>query len=147
MSAAKPGDKVSVVYDGFLDNNEIFESSKETGPLEFTIGTGQVMVDFEKAVVGMLQGESKTFTLPPETAHGPHIPDLIHTLDRKGLKDQTDIQVGKVLGLSMEKDGSTHQVPALVIELNDDKVIVDFNHPLAGKSLTYKVTMQSINNE
>jgi peptidylprolyl isomerase len=146
MSTAKPGDIVSVVYDGFLSNNEIFESSKETGPLEFTIGTGQIMVDFEKEVIGMAQGESKTFTLPPEIAHGPHIPDLIHTLDRKSLKDQ-DIQVGTVLGLSIEKDGNPHQVPALVIEVKNDEVIVDFNHPLAGKSLTYKVTVQSIKNE
>jgi peptidylprolyl isomerase len=146
MSTAKPGDIVSVVYDGFLSNNEIFESSKETGPLEFTIGTGQIMVDFEKEVIGMAKGESKTFTLPPEIAHGPHIPDLIHTLDRKSLKDQ-DIQVGTVLGLSIEKDGNPHQVPALVIEVKNDEVIVDFNHPLAGKSLTYKVTVQSIKNE
>ena len=145
MHTAKPGDLVSVIYEGCLDNNEIFESANDTGPLKFTIGAGQVLPDFEKNIIGMAAGESKEFTLPPEVSHGPHDPNLVHTIQRQGLKQGQDIKVGMVLAMNMEKEGKTHQVPAMVTGVGDETITVDFNHPLAGKELTYKVTLQSIN--
>ncbi len=147
MKSAKPGDLVSVIYDGSLDNKEVFESSKETGPLEFTIGTGQVMFEFEKNIIGMTEGETKNFTIPSEAGHGSHDPDLIHTIAKKGLKDPENIKPGMVLGMDMEKDGQTHKVPAMVTKVEDEHISVDFNHPLAGQALTYSVTLQSIKNE
>ena len=146
MKRAQPGDLVSVVYDGSLDNKEIFESSKETGPLDFTIGTGQVMPEFEKNIIGMAEGETKTFTLPPEAGHGPHNPDLVHRIAKKGLKDKDSIKPGMVLGLDLEKDGETHKVPAMVTKVDAKNIVVDFNHPLAGQALTYTVSLQSIKN-
>lgn len=146
MNSAKPGDNVSVVYDGYLDNNEVFESSQETGPLEFTLGADQVMPDFEKNVIGMKEGETKTFTISSEAGHGPHNPDLIHTINKKGLKNSSAIKPGMILGMDMEKDGQTHKVPATVVEVNDEQITVDFNHPLAGRTLTYNLTLQSIKN-
>ena len=146
MKHAKPGNLVSVLYDGYQDNNEVFESSQETGPLEFTIGAGQVMAAFEINVLGMTEGESKTFELQPEAGHGPHNPDLVHTIAKKGLKNLETIKPGIVMGMDIEKEGQTHKVPAMVTTVDKESITVDFNHPLAGKVLTYKVTMQSIKN-
>lgn len=147
MSIAKPGDTISVVYDGLFDHDQIFETSGDTGPLKFTIGTNQVMPDFEKNIIGMQEGEAKEFTLNPEAAHGPHNPDLVHTIKRQGLKDQENLKVGMVLSLNIEREDKTHQVPALITDINKETIQVDFNHPLAGKSLTYKVTLKTIHNE
>lgn len=144
MSTARPGDIVSVIYDGFLDNNEIFETSDDTGPLQFTIGGNQVMPDFEKNIIGMNEGESSEFTLPPEAAHGQHNPDLVHTIQRQGLKGEADFQIGTLLSLDVDRDGETHKVPAMVSDVQEKTIQVDFNHPLAGKALRYKVTLQKI---
>jgi len=144
MDKAKPGDRVSLIYDGTIDNGETFESSKDTGPLEFVIGTSQVMPEFEKNIIGMRVNEIKEFTLAPEAAHGPHNPDLVHRIKRQVLKNQEKIKVGTVLSLRIERDGKEHQVPALVTDVQKDSIEVDFNHPLAGKHLTYRVTLQEI---
>jgi len=145
MTQAKAGDTVTVTYEGYLENNDLFESSSEVGPLEFTIGQEQIFGGFESHMIGMAVGETKTFTLTPEEAHGPSQPELVHTLKRQALGDGTEISPGMILGMTMEKDGQPHKVPALVREVNDDQVTVDFNHPLAGQSLKYTVTMKSIN--
>lgn len=146
MKSASAGDTVSVIYDGYLENKDVFESSKETGPLEFTIATGQVMPEFEEKILGMTEGETKTFTLSPEVSHGPHDPELVHTIARKGMPNLENIRPGMVMGMDMEKDGQTHKVPATVIKIDNENITIDFNHPLAGKALTYTVTMQSIKN-
>jgi FKBP-type peptidyl-prolyl cis-trans isomerase 2 len=138
------GDTVVVVYDGQLDNGEIFESSASSGPLEFTIGDGSVMPGFEAEIIGMGQGEKKSFALAPDTAHGPSNPELIHTVERGVLPNQGQLAVGMVLGLTIDHEGKKEKVPALVTALDDQQVTVDFNHPLAGKTLTYTVTVQSI---
>jgi len=146
MSTAKPGDVVSISYEGVLDNGEIFESTNDTGPLEFTIGLSQVMPEFEKNIIGMSEGDEKEFTLAPEASYGHHNPELIHTIKRQGLKNQESMEVGMVLSLDIEREGQAHQVPAMIIALEKESVQVDFNHPLAGKSLTYKVTLKAITN-
>ncbi|MBU4260587.1 MAG: FKBP-type peptidyl-prolyl cis-trans isomerase [Proteobacteria bacterium] len=144
MLKAKPGDLVTVIYEGILENGEIFESSQDTGPLQFRIGTASVMIAFEMAVIGMGINESKEIHLKPEEAYGLPREDLIHTLGRSTWNKNADIKPGVVLGMTMEKDGEQHQVPAMVTAVSDDKVTIDFNHPLAGKQILYKITLQNI---
>jgi len=144
MLKAKPGDLVTVIYEGILENGEIFESSQDTGPLQFRIGTGSVMIAFEKAVLGMEINESREIRLQPEEAYGLPKEELIHTLSRSIWDEKADIKPGVVLGMTMEKDGEQHQVPAMVTEVSGDKVTVDFNHPLAGKQILYKITLQNL---
>jgi len=144
MLTAKPGDLVTVIYEGILEDGEIFESSQDNGPLQFRIGTGSVMVAFEKAVIGMGINESKEISLPPEEAYGLPKEELIHTLNRSTWDKNADIKPGVVLGMTVEKDGEQHQVPAMVTAVAGDKVTIDFNHPLAGKNVLYKITMQNI---
>ena len=144
MLKAKPGDLVTVIYEGIIENGEIFESSQDTGPLQFRIGTGSVMAGFEKALIGMEINESKEIHLQSEEAYGLPREELIHTIGRSTWDENADIKPGVVLGMTMEKDGEKHQVPAMVTAVSGDMVTIDFNHPLAGKQVIYKVTVQNI---
>ncbi|MFZ5759067.1 MAG: FKBP-type peptidyl-prolyl cis-trans isomerase [Thermodesulfobacteriota bacterium] len=144
MKTAQPGDIVTVVYDGLLDNGEVFETSTDTGPLEFHIGTGSVMAAFEEAVIGMTANETKEIVLSPEATYGAHRPELVHSISRSFWDDNADIRPGVVVGMNMEKDGVQHTVPAMVTSVAGDNVTIDFNHPLAGKSITYRITLQKI---
>lgn len=143
MQRVTENDYVTVTYEGMLSNGDIFESSEDTGPLKFQLGTNSVISGFEKGIIGMALNDTKTITLKPEDAYGPKSEELVHTVDRKNFGD-TEIKPGLVLGMTVEKDGEKHKIPATVTEVKDNKVIVDFNHPLAGQELTYKVTLQSI---
>jgi FKBP-type peptidyl-prolyl cis-trans isomerase 2 len=144
MLKAKPGDLVTVIYEGIIENGEIFESSQDTGPLQFRIGTGSVMAGFEEAVIGMGINESKEIRLQPEEAYGLPKEELIHTIGRSTWDENADIKPGVVLGMTMEKDGKQHQVPAMVTAVAGDMVTIDYNHPLAGKQVIYKITVQNI---
>ncbi|MFH1214882.1 MAG: peptidylprolyl isomerase [Pseudomonadota bacterium] len=144
MKTAEPGDFVTVIYDGFLENGEIFETSRDSGPLEFQIGTGSVLTGFEKGILGMAPEESREILLTPEDAHGFHLPELVHTVKRSCWDPKADIRPGVVVGMSMEKDGENHQVPAMITDISGDMVTIDFNHPLAGQNITYKITLQKI---
>ena len=138
------GDTVVVVYDGELENGEVFDSSTTSGPLEFTIGQGSVLPGFEAQILGLSLGEKKIFQLGPDQAHGQSNPELIHTVPRSVLPHQDKLAVGMVLGLMVDHEGKKEQVPALVTAMLGDQVTVDFNHPLAGKTLTYTVTVKTI---
>ena len=144
MTKVQEGDLITVVYDGILEDGEVFESSEDTGPLKFTVGLGTVMQAFEKSVVGMEEGETREISVAPEEGFGKHNPDLIQTIKRSSLGDGIEPQVGMVLGMTIEKDGESHQIPAMVTAIKDDEVTVDYNHPLSGKTLTYKITVEKI---
>ena len=145
MGTAKTGDIVTVRYDGFLDNGELFETSQETGSLEFQIGDNSVLAGFNKAVIGMQIGESREIVLQPEEAYGPKNPELIDIFPRSSFAPEMKIEPGQVIGITMEKDGEEHQVPAEIVEINDEGVKLDFNHPLSGQEITYKITLDAIN--
>lgn len=136
-------DSVTVVFTGKLPNGEIFESATAEKPLSFRLGTECVLAAFEQALIGMAVNEKKIIKIAPEHAYGTRHPDLIHVVQR-GNFSQNDLDVGSVVGLKLEKDGQHHEVPALVTEVNDDSVTVDFNHPLAGLELIYEITVQAI---
>ena len=141
MKKVKNGLFVSLHYTGTLDNGEVFDSSRERQPLEVEMGAGQVLEQFESALMGMDLNEKKRFTLSPDDAYGERRDDLSHTFMRSELPEGADPKVGEVLSLSTS-DG--RQYPARVAEANDEKVVVDLNHPLAGHSLTFEVEVVGI---
>lgn len=141
---AKNGDLVTVNYDGTLDNGEIFESTSDGAPLEFRIGDQSVLPAFEQAVVGMRVGETATITIQPEEAYGLRHEELTHMVKRQALGMVTDPRPGMLISLTINKDEVEHKVPAMVTAVRGEEVDVDFNHPLAGKSLTYKITLAAI---
>ncbi len=144
MQPAQIGDQVTLLYEGKLENGDLFESSSDTGPLSFTIGDGSVLPAFEAAVIGMQPGESKIIKIKPENAYGPHNPELVQTVGRNCFKAGCEPSPGMVVGMTMEVEGSPRQVPATITGVAGDRVTVDFNHPLAGQELLYRLTLQSI---
>lgn len=143
MQRVKENDSVTVIYDGAVQNGEIFESSDDTGPLQFTLGTQSVIPLFEEAVLGMAIDETKAVTVPPTDAYGDRVEALVQDIDRSVFKGK-DLQPGMTLSMDMEKDGKTHKVPATVTAISDETVTVDFNHPLAGQTLVYTLTLKEI---
>lgn len=144
MKKVKKGDLVTIEYKGMLDDGEVIESSAQTGPFDLEIGGGVMPPGFENAIIGMQEGEEKTVVLQPEEAFGPVDEKLLHTVNKNVFGENIDPKPGMVLGMTLDKDGHEHKVPALVTAVDDDEVILDFNHPLAGKAITYKFTVKAI---
>ncbi len=94
--------------------------------------------------MGMNPGETRTIHIQPEDAYGPHYSNLVHDIKREVFKGKLEPKPGMILSLTIEKDGQDQQVPTTVLAVNNDSVTVDYNHPLAGKILTYTVTLHAI---
>lgn len=141
MTRAKNGDTVRVHYTGKLEDGSVFDSSEQRDPLEFTVGSGQVIPGFESAVTGMAVGESKSATLPPEEAYGPHREELMATVDKEQLPDDLDVAVGQRLQVQ-QPDG--RRLVVSVAEIGDKTVTLDANHELAGKTLTFELKLVDV---
>lgn len=141
METVENGLFVSVDYKGTLGNGEVFDSSEGRQPLEVKMGAGQLIKGFETALMGMSLNEKKTFTLEPEEAYGHRNDDHMHTFTREEVPPEMNPQEGQTIALSTP-DGQ--QIPAHIVEVNDQKVVVDLNHPLAGQSLTFEIEVVGI---
>ncbi|MEN8135279.1 MAG: peptidylprolyl isomerase [Thermodesulfobacteriota bacterium] len=144
MLKVKEGDYVTITYEGTLASGEVFESATEDNPFEFALGQQCVFPSFEAGIIGMAPGETKTIKVGPEEAYGTRRDDLVHILNRSAFGEKTDPQPGMIVGMTMEKDGQEHQVPAMVMAADGDQITVDYNHPLAGQELLFKITLQTI---
>ena len=144
MPTPQKNQKVTVVYDGMLDNGEVFETSRDSGPLEFEIGDQSVLPAFEQAVTELEVGETKTISIPPEEAFGPHYQELVHKVPLHSLAKNGTPEIGTVVSMTVEKEGQAHKVPATVTHIGGDTATIDFNHPLAGKTIKYNITLQTI---
>lgn len=141
MEAAKLGDKVRVHYRGTLDDGSMFDSSDGGEPIEFTIGEGRVIDGFEQAVIGMKPGDRKQQRIEAGDAYGEHDPDLLFEVDKSALPPGTEVARGDFLQLSLP-DGE--MAPVRVADVTDDGLMLDANHPLAGKTLTFDLHLVSI---
>ncbi len=141
MSKAEDGNTVKIHYTGTLEDGSQFDSSEGREPLEFTIGSGQVIPGFDKACCGMAVGDKVTVTLAPEDAYGEHNPEMIATVDRSMMPDDLNPEVG----MPMNASGPNGETLNFVITAFDDETVtVDGNAPLAGKALTFAVEMVEI---
>ena len=141
MAEAKQGDKVKVNYTGKLGDGTVFDSSEDREPLEFTIGSGQVIPGFDEGVAGMNPGESKTITIPLDQAYGPHDDDLVMVVGRAEFPEELKPEVGDYLQLR-QPDGGV--VVVAVTDVSDEDVTLDGNHPLAGQDLTFDVNLVEV---
>lgn len=141
MAQAQEGDTVHIHYTGRLDDGTVFDSSRERGPLDFKLGNGQVIPGFESAVTGMAVGESKTTTIPAEDAYGAPRDDLFIPVDRAQLPAELKPEIGKPLQMQTA-DGQT--VHVVIAEVEEEKIVVDANHPLAGEDLTFELELVKI---
>lgn len=134
------GKTVKVHYKGTLADGTIFDSSEDRDPLEFLTGAEQVIPGFEAAVVALEVGETKTLTLASADAYGDHDQDMVGMVPRDSIPDDMDIEVDMMLQMETE-DGV---MPIRVVEIAEDSVTLDANHPLAGEALTFEVTLVEI---
>jgi len=141
VTLAKAGDTVKVHYTGTLDDGTIFDSSEEREPLEFQLGGGQVIPGFEDAVVGMNVGDIKTTRISSEEAYGLHDEDMVLTVPREQFPPDIEPELDQQLQLR-QPDGSSFVVT--IIDITEDNVTLDGNHPLAGEALTFTIQLVEI---
>ncbi len=140
----KKDDKVKVHYTLKLGEGEVVESSKGALPMEFTVGAGNVILGFEKAIVGMKTGETKTITIASDEAYGLHDEKKIFEYGKERIPKDLDMQVGRVIQMHAP-DGS--KFPVTVIGVTEKGFKMDANHPLAGKELTFDLELVEIINK
>ncbi len=135
--AIKKGDKIKVDYTGTLDDGTVFDSSEKHGkPLEFEAGSGQLIKGFDDAVMGMEKGQEKTIKISPEEAYGEPRNDLVKKVPREQLPKDQEPKADMVLIVKLPNG---HQIPAIIKDVSDNDVTVDLNHPLAGKTLNFRI--------
>ena len=138
----KQGDIVLVDYTGTFENGEVFDSSLGKQPLAVTMGKGQVISGFEEALFEMAEGEEKTITLPPEKAYGDYNKNLIQDVSKENMAENVNLKVGEKL---YAVDSNGFQKEATIVSLNNNTITIDLNHPLAGKTLNFKIKIIEIN--
>ena len=141
MAQAKAGDTVKVHYTGKLDDGTVFDSSADREPLEFTLGTGSIIPGFERAVLGMDLGESKTEVIPIDDAYGPHLEEMVVVVDREQMPTELEPEIGQQLQLQ-QQDGQV--LPVIITDISDASITLDANHPLAGEALTFDIKLVEI---
>lgn len=142
MTAAKAGDTVRIHYTGTLDDGTVFDSSQGRDPLEFQVGSGQIIPGLDTAIPGMVVGDKKTVNVACADAYGPVHPEARQAVPRAEIP--ADIPLD--LGTQLQVQTPTGQaMPVTVVEVTETEVTLDANHPLAGKDLTFAIEMVSIN--
>ena len=141
MSKVKDGDTVKVHYTGKLENGEVFDSSREREPFEFTVGNKAVIPGFEKGVVGMEVGDTKTIEIPPEEAYGAKQDQLVVEVNKSEFPDDITPAIGQRLQIR-QQDGNP--IIVTITDLTEDIITLDANHPLAGYTLFFDVELIEI---
>ena len=149
MAQAKAGDRVRVHYTGRLDDGSIFDSSEcaddacghDHGPLEFTLGAGEVIPGFDAGVMGLAIGETRTIHIPVEQAYGERSEEVVAVVPRSDLPPEMKPEVGLQLEVS-QQDGQVFSV--VITDVNDETITIDANHPLAGRALNFDLKLVEI---
>ncbi len=144
---------VDIEYEGRLDNGKVFDTNKEAvakkegifqngrdyKPLRVTVGQGYVIKGFENALIGMKEGEEKDVVIPPAEGYGFPRQELIKTVEKKMFGDKL-VKKGEVVLVTIQGQN----VPATIVNVHDEKVELNFNHPLAGATLHFKIKVVKI---
>lgn len=141
MQQVKSGDTVKVHYHGKLTSGETFDSSEGRDPLEFTVGSGQVIKGFDDALVNMQIGEKKTVQIPVGEAYGERRDDMIVQYPKDQFPAEMNPEVGMQLNMS---DNMGNNFPVVITEVQEEIVVLDANHPLAGQDLVFDLELVSI---
>ncbi len=141
MLTVKAGSTVKIHYTGTFDDGEVFDSSRETEPLEFEVGAGQVIPGFDNAVIGMSVGEAKQVRLLEDEAYGPYNQEMVFDADPDQFEEGLTPEIGQQFQTEME-DGT----PLLltVKSAESGKIVLDANHPMAGKVLNFDLELMVI---
>ena len=141
-SEVKNGSVVSVHYKGTFDDGTEFDSSHERGePMTFEIGSDQLIAGFESAAMGMIVGESKTFKLTPTEAYGEVDPSAVQPVPTSNFPEDFEFQVGAIV---QGENSEGQPVMATINGVDGENVILDFNHPMAGKNLNFEIEITDV---
>jgi peptidylprolyl isomerase len=141
MAEAANGNIVKVHYTGKLADGTVFDSSREGDPLEFTIGDGSLIPGFEAAVIGMQPGENKSVQIPSDQAYGPFFEEMVQQISRDKFPKEMEIELG---GQVMAQQPDGEKLVLTIVEITDESVTVDANHPLAGHDLEFEIEVVSV---
>lgn len=141
MTQVKTGDTVRIHYTGTLSDGATFDSSEGRDPLEFTVGSGQIIPGLDAALPGMEVGDTKTVEVPADDAYGQPDPNARQAVPRTEIPDHIPVDPGTQLQVQTPQ-GQT--LPVTVVEVTDEQVILDANHPLAGQDLTFAIELVAI---
>jgi peptidylprolyl isomerase len=141
MEQVKNGDTVKVHYHGKLEDGSTFDSSAGREPLEFEVGSGSVIPGFDEGVKGMSVGEKKTINIPADEAYGAVEEDRIFEFPADRFPPDLKPEPGMALNMS---NGQGEYIPVVIRDIKDDVVVLDANHPLAGKDLTFDIEVMEI---
>ena len=133
----KKGDKVKVKYTGYLEDGSTFDSNEDKDALLFEVGAGQVIKGFDDAVVGMKVGEKKSVTIKPEEAYGERHEEMVIKIPKTQFQGE-EVKEGMMVS-------SSNGMQDTVVAVNDNDVTLDFNFPLAGKTLKFDIKVEAIN--
>jgi FKBP-type peptidyl-prolyl cis-trans isomerase 2 len=137
-------DTVSISYTATLPTGEMVEHVPEEQPITLTIGQGRILKAVEASLMGMKPGQSKTVHILPEDAYGPHHNALVQQVTLASFGNRIEPKPGMILARTIENEGVQQQVPVTVIAVDDTTVTLDYNHPLAGKTISYTVKLHGI---
>ena len=141
MRTVESGNQVLIHYTGKLEDGTVFDSSAGREPLAFQVGSGQVISGFEKGVIGMGEGEKKTISILPEDGYGERNDNYIQEVDKKIFDGSEELNKGQEVSL---QNDTGNIFRGIVDEIKDEKVVIDFNHPLAGKTLIFDLELVTI---
>ncbi len=141
MTQAKAGDTLHMHYTGKLDDGTVFDSSEGRDPLKFQLGAGQIIPGLDAGVTGMEVGEKRSVRVEPEQGYGPHEPERVQSVERASFPDDIPTDPGTQLQVQTAQG---QVMPVTVVEANEQHVVLDTNHPLAGKALTFDVELVEI---
>ncbi|MCG6857923.1 MAG: peptidylprolyl isomerase [Salaquimonas sp.] len=142
MAEVKSGDTVRIHYVGTLTDGRQFDSSQGREPLEFVVGSGQIITGLDKALPGMTEGDKKTVNVPADEAYGQMDPNARQSVPRDQIPADIPLEVGRQLQVQTQ-EGRT--IAVQVIDVSDEAVVLDANHPLAGQDLVFAIELVSIN--
>ena len=141
MTQAQHGDTVKVHYTGKLEDGTQFDTSTSGDPLEFTLGGGQIIPGFEKAILGMTPGDAKTVTIPSQEAYGDHREDMVVVVNKTQFPDHITPQVGQQLEM---RQANNQPLNVVITDISGEEVTLDANQPLAGKDLVFDLELVEI---
>ena len=140
MAEISDGDTVRIHYTGSLTDGTVFDSSQGRDPLEFVVGSGYIIRGLDAALPGMQAGETRTVNIPCADAYGPINPALHQGVPREAMPDDIALDVGMQLQMQTPEG---QPMPVTVTAIDDDQVMLDANHPLAGRDLVFEIEIVS----